>query len=125
MRHQTFTSEKHTTGERVSRLTTGSMGATSIGREERGTTMKRALALGFLVTALAAAAAVAGLTQTASAKPAAGSLVGTGSTFVYPLVSKWIPAIDKAYGINLTYSPTGSGAGIAQVTARTVDFGAS
>jgi phosphate transport system substrate-binding protein len=87
--------------------------------------MKRALALGFLATALLAAAAVAGLTQTASAKPAAGSLVGTGSTFVYPLVSKWIPAVDNAYGIKLTYSPTGSGAGIAQITARTVDFGAS
>ena len=92
---------------------------------ERGNTMKRALALGLLVTALGAIAAVAGRTESASAKPQAGSLVGTGATFPYPLISKWIPAIDNAYGIKITYSPTGSGAGIAGITARTVDFGAS
>jgi phosphate transport system substrate-binding protein len=40
-------------------------------------------------------------------------------------VSKWIPAVDQAYGIKVTYSPTGSSAGIAQVSARTVNFGAS
>jgi phosphate transport system substrate-binding protein len=33
--------------------------------------------------------------------------------------------VGAAYGINVTYSPTGSGAGIAAITARTVDFGAS
>ena len=52
-------------------------------------------------------------------------LVGTGATFPFPLISKWIPELGKAYGINVTYSPTGSGAGIAAITARTVDFGAS
>ncbi len=92
---------------------------------ERGRDMKRALALGLAVIAVVAFAAVAGKTQSASAKPAAGSLVGTGATFPYPLISKWIPAIDNAYGIRITYSPTGSGAGIAGITARTVDFGAS
>ena len=46
-------------------------------------------------------------------------------TFPFPLISKWIPEVGKAYGINITYSPTGSGAGIAAITARTVDFGAS
>jgi phosphate transport system substrate-binding protein len=51
--------------------------------------------------------------------------VGTGATFPFPLISKWIPAVDSALGIKLTYSATGSGAGIAQITARTVDFGAS
>ena len=56
---------------------------------------------------------------------AAGSLVGTGATFPFPLISKWIPAVDNALGIKITYSATGSGAGIAQITARTVDFGAS
>ena len=55
----------------------------------------------------------------------AGSLVGTGATFPFPLISKWIPAVDSALGIKITYSATGSGAGIAQITARTVDFGAS
>ena len=87
--------------------------------------MKRVLAVGFAVVALVALAAFAGRTQTASAKPAAGSLVGTGATFPFPLISKWIPAVDNALGIKITYSATGSGAGIAQITARTVDFGAS
>ena len=52
-------------------------------------------------------------------------LDGTGATFPFPLISKWIPEVGKAYGIDVTYSPTGSGAGIAAITARTVDFGAS
>src|SRR5262249_29038961 len=86
---------------------------------------KRVLAVGFAVVALVALAAFAGRTQTASAKPTAGSLVGTGATFPFPLISKWIPAVDNALGIKITYSATGSGAGIAQITARTVDFGAS
>ena len=86
--------------------------------------MKRALALGLALVVLVAAALVGGQTQTASAKPTS-SLVGTGATFPFPLISKWIPAIHTAYGIDITYSPTGSGAGIAGITARTVDFGAS
>ena len=54
-----------------------------------------------------------------------GSLSGAGSSFVFPLVSQWIPTIKLAYGINVTYGPIGSGGGIAAVTNRTVDFGAS
>jgi phosphate transport system substrate-binding protein len=87
--------------------------------------MKRALALGLVLVAVAAVAAVASRTESASAKPTAGSLVGTGATFPFPLISKWIPAVEEALGIKITYSATGSGAGIAQITARTVDFGAS
>jgi len=87
--------------------------------------MKRALALGAIAAVAAAAAAFAATTQTALAKPAGGSIVGTGATFPFPLISKWIPAVDNALGIKVTYSATGSGAGIAQITARTVDFGAS
>ncbi len=77
------------------------------------------------VVSLTGLAIFAGQTQTAAAKPSAGSLVGTGATFPFPLISKWIPAVDNALGINITYTATGSGAGIAQITARTVDFGAS
>jgi len=87
--------------------------------------MKRAVAFGLAVLALVAVVGVAGRTQSASAKPMAGSLVGTGASFPFPLISKWIPAVDNALGIKITYSATGSGAGIAQITARTVDFGAS
>jgi phosphate transport system substrate-binding protein len=65
------------------------------------------------------------LAGTATAKSSDTRVTGAGSSFVFPLVSQWIPALGSAYGINLTYAPVGSGAGIAQVTARTVDFGAS
>ena len=87
--------------------------------------MRRAIVLAAAVVSLTGLAIFAGQTQTAAAKPSAGSLVGTGATFPFPLISKWIPAVDNALGINITYTATGSGAGIAQITARTVDFGAS
>ena len=58
--------------------------------------MKRILAVGLVVLA------VAGRTQTASAKPTAGSLVGTGATFPFPLISKWIPAVENALGTKIT-----------------------
>ncbi|MGZ4357816.1 MAG: substrate-binding domain-containing protein, partial [Gaiellaceae bacterium] len=54
-----------------------------------------------------------------------GVLVGAGSTFVFPLVAKWIPDYSKKHGVTITYGPIGSGGGIEQVTNRTVDFGAS
>jgi phosphate transport system substrate-binding protein len=54
-----------------------------------------------------------------------GVLVGAGSTFVFPLVAKWIPDYSKSHGVTITYGPIGSGGGIQQITNRTVDFGAS
>jgi phosphate transport system substrate-binding protein len=87
--------------------------------------MKRTLAISLVLLAVVGVAVLAGSAKTASARPQAGSLVGTGATFPFPLISKWIPEVGKAYGIDITYSPTGSGAGIAGITARTVDFGAS
>jgi phosphate transport system substrate-binding protein len=64
-------------------------------------------------------------TSLAGASPAttkAGSLQGAGSTFVFPLVSKWG---SEYKGAKVSYSAIGSGGGIAAITARTVDFGAS
>ena len=52
-------------------------------------------------------------------------LVGAGSTLVAPLISQWQPEYDKEAGVAVAYSAIGSGGGIAQITARTVDFGAS
>ncbi len=86
--------------------------------------MKKALALALAIVSVLGIALVAGRTEAAPAR-ASGSLVGTGATFPFPLISKWIPEVGKAYGIDITYSPTGSGAGIAAITSRTVDFGAS
>ena len=63
--------------------------------------------------------------QAAPAKASGETLTGAGATFPYPLISKWIPAYDQATGTKINYSPIGSGGGIAAITARTVDFGAS
>ena len=82
--------------------------------------MKKALVSTLALAALVAIALVAGRAAAAPAATQDANLTGTGSSFVFPLVSKWIPELGKAYGINLTYSPTGSGAGIAAVTARSV-----
>jgi len=52
-------------------------------------------------------------------------LVGAGSTLVAPLVAQWSNDYAKKTGTTITYGSIGSGGGIAQITARTVDFGAS
>ena len=87
--------------------------------------MKRVLALMLVVAAVAATAIAVGAATAAPAKKQDTNLSGAGSSFVYPLVSKWIPALGSAYGYNVSYNPNGSGAGIQAITARTVDFGAS
>lgn len=54
------------------------------------------------------------------------TLVGAGSTLVAPLMTQeWIPKYAEKTKVAVTYGPIGSGGGIAQITARTVDFGAS
>src|SRR2546423_1406414 len=62
---------------------------------------------------------------TASAKQPGPTLTGAGSTFVSPLVSQWIAPVGAAFGYGLQSSPSGSGGGVAAITNRTVDFGAS
>jgi phosphate transport system substrate-binding protein len=54
-----------------------------------------------------------------------GALIGAGSTFVFPLMAKWIPDYAKKHAVKITYGPIGSGGGIAQLTNRTIDFGGS
>jgi phosphate transport system substrate-binding protein len=79
----------------------------------------------FRKTATAAALAVVALAFGASfaaAGSTGGNLKGAGSTFVFPLVSQWQANYKNA---QITYGSVGSGAGIAAITARTVDFGAS
>lgn len=51
---------------------------------------------------------------------------GAGATFPYPIYSKWFDEFGKKNpGVQINYQSIGSGGGIRQVTARTVDFGAS
>jgi phosphate transport system substrate-binding protein len=53
------------------------------------------------------------------------TLIGAGSTLVAPLVAQWSGDYQNRAGVTVTYGAIGSGGGIAQITARTVDFGAS
>ncbi len=55
----------------------------------------------------------------------AAEMTGAGSSFVYPIASKWAEAYKKDTGNSLNYQSIGSGGGIKQIKASTVDFGAS
>src|SRR4051812_48891187 len=55
----------------------------------------------------------------------AADLTGAGATFPYPIYAKWAEAYKKQTGTGLNYQSIGSGGGIKQIKAKTVDFGAS
>ena len=56
---------------------------------------------------------------------AAQEVTGAGATFPAPLYSKWAGDYNKATSVRINYQSVGSGAGIRQIGAKTVDFGAS
>jgi len=74
-----------------------------------------------MMTILAAALALA----VGGPAYAAPSITGAGATFPYPAYAKWAYAYNKETGVRLNYQSIGSGGGIKQIKARTVDFGAS
>jgi phosphate transport system substrate-binding protein len=55
----------------------------------------------------------------------AAEISGAGATFPYPIYAKWAAAYADKTGVRMNYQSIGSGGGIAQITAKTVDFGAS
>ena len=55
----------------------------------------------------------------------AAEITGAGATFPAPIYGKWADAYQKATGNKINYQSIGSGGGIKQITAKTVDFGAS
>jgi len=55
----------------------------------------------------------------------AADITGAGATFPYPIYAKWAESYKAATGTGLNYQSVGSGAGIKQIKAKTVDFGAS
>jgi phosphate transport system substrate-binding protein len=55
----------------------------------------------------------------------AQDVTGAGATFPAPLYAKWADAYNKASGAKMNYQSVGSGAGLNQIRAKTVDFGAS
>jgi phosphate transport system substrate-binding protein len=52
-------------------------------------------------------------------------ITGAGATFPYPIYAKWADAYKQKTGVGLNYQSIGSGGGIAQIKAKTVDFGAA
>jgi phosphate transport system substrate-binding protein len=74
-----------------------------------------------MVRLLAFAAAAALSTSQAVAV----DITGAGATFPYPIYAKWADAYRKDTGVGMNYQSIGSGGGIKQITAKTVDFGAS
>ncbi|HVZ43103.1 MAG TPA: phosphate ABC transporter substrate-binding protein PstS [Ramlibacter sp.] len=71
-----------------------------------------------IATAAAAALCFAGVA-------AAQEVTGAGASFPAPVYAKWAADYNKATGVKVNYQSVGSGAGIKQIDAKTVDFGAS
>ena len=72
----------------------------------------------------ACAAAVFGLAASANVF-AADNITGAGATFPYPIYAKWAEAYKAKTGVGMNYQSIGSGGGIKQIKAKTVNFGAS
>ena len=79
------------------------------------TTRFKQVLTGFAAAALLAATGLA----------AAQDVTGAGASFPAPLYAKWASEYNKATGVRINYQSVGSGAGIKQIDAKTVDFGAS
>ncbi|MGB7188787.1 MAG: phosphate ABC transporter substrate-binding protein PstS [Acidobacteriaceae bacterium] len=75
---------------------------------------------------VAAASLAAALSLTACKSSNSVALLGAGSTFVYPVMTRWVQGFMQGHpGVHINYQSIGSGGGIEQVRAGTVDFGAS
>jgi phosphate transport system substrate-binding protein len=71
-------------------------------------------------------AVAAGLAVVTISLPAAAAdITGAGATFPFPVYSKWAEAYRKETGTGLNYQSIGSGGGVKQIQAKTVDFGAT
>jgi phosphate transport system substrate-binding protein len=75
----------------------------------------RAVAVGLSAMAVSTSAAIA----------QGADLTGAGSTFAYPIYSKWASIYAQKTGVKINYQSIGSGGGIRQLSDETVDFGAS
>lgn len=68
---------------------------------------------------------VAAVSAAAFSSAMAQDITGAGATFPYPIYAKWAEEYKKVTGKQMNYQSIGSGGGIKQIKARTVDFGAS
>ena len=69
--------------------------------------------------------ALLGLAAAMAFNAQAQNVTGAGASFVYPVMSKWTADYRKATKVQVNYQSIGSGGGIAQIKAGTVDFGSS
>ncbi|MFQ5509753.1 MAG: phosphate ABC transporter substrate-binding protein PstS [Leptospirillia bacterium] len=76
-------------------------------------------------TLLAAAMLTAGALSFGTPAQAGSTISGAGATFPYPIYAKWAYNYNKETGVRLNYQSIGSGGGVKQIKAKTVDFGAS
>src|SRR5512143_1966362 len=70
-------------------------------------------------------ALVAGASLAIAMQAFAVDITGAGATFPYPIYAKWAESYKQKTGNGMNYQSIGSGGGIAQIKAKTVDFGAS
>src|SRR5690349_20263911 len=77
------------------------------------------------VSRFGTAAVLAAATLLGAPAAQATDITGAGSSFVYPVISKWSATYAEKTGNHLNYQSVGSGAGIAQIKEGTIDFGAS
>ena len=69
--------------------------------------------------------ATAGLAALLATAAPAADITGAGATFPAPVYAKWAETYKATTGTGLNYQAIGSGGGIKQIKAKTVDFGAS
>ena len=69
--------------------------------------------------------ALVALTVAAAVSAQAQEATGAGASFPAPLYAKWAADYHKVTGVKINYQSVGSGAGLRQIEAKTVDFGAS
>lgn len=79
----------------------------------------------FLRQACIAGLAVVAVCVIAAGSAGAATINGAGASFPYPLYSMWAYEYEGLTGVKVNYQSIGSGGGIAQIKAKTVDFGAS
>ncbi len=91
-------------------------------KQTRKLTLGAALALVALIVAAALSVSAGAATTKSSSDE---KVVGAGSSFAAPLITAWYQYYNGKAGVNVSYNSVGSGAGIASITARTVDFGAT
>ena len=86
--------------------------------------MKRTAMLALIIGVGVAALVLPGQ-RTSAEERSQVSISGAGASFPYPIYSRWAFDYQRLTGMKFNYQSIGSGGGIAQIKAKTVDFGAS